>query len=286
MGSWKANMVNYDLFDNQGIPPLIISIAGGTLSEDAFVDLVNMFRRARGAQNFSRILLLEAQSDGTSLEGRDPAPRLDVKSLAEYRKEDAMFLNYLNNANNEIQKYGFRLPGMFLGVSDDANYATAFIVRSTTEEQVFQPERARFDAVINSTIVKDLLGGDTPFVYRSKGPALKSTQEIGQMLALLANSGVFTVNGLISFVNEHYGLNIALYEESETWANEPVPRGLAALNGCGTADFPVGASRDEQEDDAPSEDGEDVQKNEKMYAALHHISDAVSRIGRACCGCR
>ena len=216
IGAWKSNSINYDLFDNQGIPPIIVTVAGGALTEDSFENLVNLFRKAKGSQNFHKLLVLEADSTSSSIDGKDATPKIEVQNMTEYRKEDAMFLDYIEYCNEDIQKNGFRLPGMFIGISDDANYATAFIVRKSAEEQLFIPERRRFDEVINKTIVKDF--GVKNLAFKSNGPVMQSTDNIQNILALLVNSGVFTVNGLISFVNSNLGTNIALYEED--WANE------------------------------------------------------------------
>jgi capsid portal protein len=267
MGSWKANMVNYDLFDNQGIPPLIISVAGGSLTDDSFNDLVSLLRRSKGMKNFNRLLVLEMEGVQTGADGRESIPRLSIQNMSESRKEDAMFLRYLQNCNAEVQKLGFRLPGMFLGISDDANFATAFIVRKMAEEQIFVPERARFDEIINRTIVKDLLTEGSDLCFQSNGPTLQSVENLPQILALLVSSGVFTVNGLISFVNSQFGLRIALYEgEDAAWADEPIKAMPAPPN-----------AENPQEKDALVE--EEVRKNQKIYTALKEIERTAMNIG-------
>ena len=274
MGAWKANMVNYDLFDNQGIPPLIISIMGGSLTEDSYDDVVNFFRRAKGHRNFHKLLILEAEGDAVGIDGRETAPRMQVQGLAEYRKEDAMFLNYLATCRDEVQKLGFRLPGMFLGKSDDANYATAFIVRKIAEEQIFIPERSRFDEIINKTIVKDLVGADTLLSFKSLGPTLQSVENLPAIINILVASGAFTTNGLISFINEHFGLRIALYDgEGTEWADLPIPKNATSV------------APDEQEDSSFEDDADDekeiIKKNQKIYAALKEIEETVAKFGSA-----
>jgi PBSX family phage portal protein len=275
MGSWKAGLVNYDLFDNQGIPPMIITVAGGKLTDDSFNDLLALLKKSKGVKNFNRLLILEVEGNGVSLDGKDAVPHLNIKSMTESRKEDAMFLNYLKNCTAEVQKLGFRLPGMFLGISDDANYATAFIVRRTAEEQIFIPERDRFDEIINQTLVKDLLKGKPELRFRSNGPVLKSVENLPQVLTLLVNTGVFTVNGLISFVNEQFGLNIALYDgKMDAWAEEPIKPGATAT--------PPETS---QADSRVSV--EEVQKNMKIYSALKEIEKVADKFfSDKNCGCR
>jgi PBSX family phage portal protein len=276
LGSGKANMVNYDLFDNQGIPPLIVSVAGGALTEESFQDLKELFLKAKGSRNFNRLLILEVEGETTGIDGKETFPRINVQSLAEYRKEDAMFLQYLKSGQNEVQKLGFRLPGMFIGISDDANYATAFIVRTTVEEQVFIPERSRFDEIINKTIVRDITGKKSNLRFKSNGPTMQSTDGLTGLMATLVNSGVFTVNGLISFVNATYGTSIALYDKKEAWANEPIPVAIESKKrSSGESVLPLNMHDDKNVSNET--DYEIIEKNEKIYAAVRDIELAVRR---------
>jgi capsid portal protein len=189
--------------------------------------------------------------------------------MTEYRKEDAMFLNYLSYCNTDVQKMGFRLPGMFLGISDDANFATAFIVRKTAEEQIFMPERSRFDEIINKTLVRDLIGCDSKLAYKSNGPTLQSVENLPAIIALLVQTGAVTVNGLISFVNDQFGLGLALYDgEDEEWASMPIGKNAAQA----PREFPefpeFSEPREFPEDETVKKA---VEKNRKIYSALQEI---------------
>ena len=164
-------------------------------------------------------------------------------------------------------------------------------MRKTAEEQLFIPERTRFDEIINKTLVKDLGVEDLEFV--SRGPVLQSTENIVQVLTLLVQSGVFTVNGLISFVNMQFGLDIALYEED--WADEPIANAAATQ---------VDPTQEEQPEDMPgdkikpnvkdkkNEPGkkpksvqDEIAKNDIMAKALEDISTALLNSSKGCnCG--
>lgn len=270
IGAWKSNLVNYDLFDNQGIPPMIVTVAGGALTDESFEDLVNLFKKAKGVRNFHKLLVLEAESTSGSIDGKDSTPKVEVQNMTEYRKEDAMFLDYLEHCSTDIQKNGFRLPGMFLGISDDANYATAFIVRKSAEEQLFIPERRRFDEIINKTLVRDF--GVKDLAFKSNGPALQSADSIPQMLQTLIQAGVFTTNGLISFVNTNLGTNIGMYEEP--WADEPI--GVK----------PIGVEEPLLLDDSADQElTEAIEKSEKTASALQALSEAIKDYAASGCSC-
>lgn len=271
MGMSKADFVNYDLFDSQGIPPLLILLSGGQLTDESFDDLVALFQKAKGAQSFNKLLLLEAESTSTSIDGKELPAKLEVKPMSEARKEDAMFLSYLTDSRESIRMFGFRLPGMFLGATKDEKHETAFVARMLAEEQIFSPERVAFDEIINATIVRDF--GGKKFKFQSLGPVLQSNPEILALLPVLIESGVFSVNQLIAFVNNQFNLTLEPYKES--WANEPIKPKEPTLPGEGKP--------------APKDGKSMTEKNDKIYAALQELEDIAKRYvlrGCADAGCK
>lgn len=271
MGLNRAEFVNFDLFDGQGIPPLLVTVSGGELSESSFDDLIALFTKAKGAENFSKMLLLEAESTSTDLNGREVVPQLHIQDLMEYRKEDAMFLNYMDDARKTIRQYGFRLPGMFVGETTDYNYATAKVARETAEEQVFVPERKAFDEIINKTIIRDL--DITEFVFTTKAPIIRSNEELLDVLPTLTEKGAFTVNELIEFVNEYFGTTLKQYEDDDAeWANRPIPEALSTLTGGGLdLDLPPETGVD----DVDEFQDEEV---EKIYTAVLKLEAVASNL--------
>ena len=272
MGMSKADFVNYDLFDSQGIPPLLILLSGGQLTDDSFNDMLALFRKAKGAQSFNKLLLLEAESPSGTIDGKEGAVKLDVKPLSEARKEDAMFLSYLADSREAIRMFGFRLPGLFLGATKDEKHETAFVARMLAEEQIFAPERQAFDEIINAMIVKDL--GAKQFKFQSLGPVLQSNPEILALLPVLIESGVFTVNELIAFVNNQFNLSLEPYNEA--WANEPIK--------------PMEPQPPQGQDGNKPKDNKDMKKkNDRVYAALQELEEVATRyVLRGCSddGCK
>jgi len=123
IGLNRADFVNYDLFDNQGIPPLIITVSGGTLTEESLDDLIDLLSECKGTQQFNKTLVLEAE--GASAGGIDDTAtgaRIDIKPMIEFRKDDAMFVRYTENGKRHVRE-AMRLPALFIGASDDYNYA-------------------------------------------------------------------------------------------------------------------------------------------------------------------
>lgn len=121
IGVRSADYINYDLFDSQGIPPLVIMISGGILTQDSMDTIEGLLRQAKGYQNFNRILLLEAQAEG----GIDDklVPKIDLKPLNEARAEDAMFQKYIASTEEKL-RMDFRLPMIYVGRCHDEETET------------------------------------------------------------------------------------------------------------------------------------------------------------------
>lgn len=263
LGLTKASFVNFDLFDNQGIPPLIISVAGGILSEESIEDLYKVFSSVKKADSFNKLIILEAMAGEVDLQGKSEPPKLEFKSMLDYRKDDLMFQEYIKDARLAVRQLGFRLPSLFIGDHENINYASARIIRETTEEQVFIPIRDEIDELINLTIVKDL--GVRDWRFKSKSPVIRSNDELIKLLPSIIANGAFTTNELIEFSNENFGTKLKPYlgEEAEKWqANVPTPLLYGALHNFGTSTTTPGRATPENSDqqDDPASDGSQDQE--------------------------
>lgn len=231
LGCSRAEYINFDLFDGQALPPLIVTVAGGELTDESFEDLLTLLTRAKGVENFHKFLLLEAESTTLTPDGRAAVPKIEIQDLLSYRKEDALFSNYLDAGHRNIRMFGFRLPGIFIGDHTGVNFATAKISRELAEEQLFIPLRKAFDDLINNTICRDL--GARNFRFRTNGPVIKSSQDVISIFPQLMKSSVFSLNELVQFANENFGLNLRSYEGE--WANLPVTLLLYLFQSLGMA---------------------------------------------------
>jgi PBSX family phage portal protein len=233
LGLNKAEFVNLDLFTNQGIPPLLITIAGGQLTEESIEDLMRMMEKAKGAESFNKTLILEAESTSYDLQGREQPPKIDFKSLLDYRQSDLMFKDYMVDTRDVVRRFGFRLAGIMLGDAQDINYASARILREIMEEQVFQPERRILDEMVNKKIVEAL--GIQKWKYQTVRPIITSKDELLRLVKPLIDGGCFTINELVEFANRHFGMQLRPYtgKEAEEWADIPIPVVLAPLHNYG-----------------------------------------------------
>ena len=217
MGRRQAEFVNYDLFENQGIPPMAICVSGGTLTDESLDELEVMIKGMKGVQNWNGLVILEALVEGVGLEDRGSA-KLELKNLAEYRKEDAMFGKYMDSTE-KVTRHRYRLPPLYVGAAETFTHATAKAAQTVAEEQVFIPERSMFDEAVARRIMPEL--GIDQWVFKSKGPRIVGGDMLTSALGTFSNVGAFTVNHAIERANEAFGLEMSKFDAP--WANYPVP---------------------------------------------------------------
>ncbi|WP_029689443.1 phage portal protein [Thermoanaerobacter sp. A7A] len=220
LGLQNADFVNYDLFDNQVVPPLAVLVSNGVLTSDSVEDLKYLFEQKKGVKNFHKILILEAipASADDSLEDVKGSAKVDLKEFSMARKDDAIFKQYIELAEKRIRSR-YRLPPLYLGVAEEYSRSTSDTSKLVAEEQVFKPERNKFDEIVNFTIMKEL--GAKYWKFMTVGPRMIEGNEIITAFEKFAEAGVLTINQGIRIVNHVLGLDATEYDQ--VWANYPVP---------------------------------------------------------------
>lgn len=217
MGRSGASFINYDLMDNQGIPPMAVMISGGVLTEESYKDLLAIMTSAKLKANFNKVIVLEAIPEITGLDEKSNV-KLDFKNLSEYRKEDQMFGNYQETALQNIRR-PFRLAPLYTGDAKSYNLASARSSQLIAEQQIFIPERNMVDEEINRLIIQREFGIYN-WEFRSKGARVVGSEELANAVEKFSNVGSLTINDNIKIANEAFGLNMPIH--NEPWANLPV----------------------------------------------------------------
>ena len=154
LGSRAAEETNYHLLEGGGIPPVLVTITGGTLSDqsrkqlEAYLNTPNKDQRMQAA-------IVEILNTGGSIDGADTNAKIEIHRFGGEELNDAMFQQYDEGCSLKIRG-GFRLGGVFIGRVDDANRANSVAQYVSAETQVFRPERVEFDEVINTTIMAEI----------------------------------------------------------------------------------------------------------------------------------
>lgn len=218
MGRSASQFLNYDLMDSQGIPPLAVLVTGGLLTNESYNDLVGIFVKSKGRENFNKTLILEAIPETSGLDEKSNV-KLDFKNMTDFRKEDQMFGNYQNTSLENVRR-PFRLPPLYTGDARSYNLASARSSQLIAEQQIFGPERNSVDEEINRLIVQREFG-IYDWEFRSKGPRIVGSEEQALAVEKFSKVGALTINDSIKIANEAFGLNMPTH--NEPWANIPIP---------------------------------------------------------------
>lgn len=186
-GSRKAEEVNFSYFDNKTIPPFIILVSGGRLSSQAQDRIKTYLRSLKGSENFHKLLVLEAAPFAANMPGQPPQRvQIEVVPLIKFLKEDGLFLKYLEFNDTRIGA-NFACPPLLRGRSEEYTRAVARETLRFFEKMVAQPERAKFDEIINTKILPEL--GLTLVRFESLGADTSDPEVVAKVLDVLLNHG-------------------------------------------------------------------------------------------------
>jgi PBSX family phage portal protein len=258
---WIGQMiakVNYLFFDNKTIPPLVITVSGGAVTQETLDKLDDVFGKdMKGVENFHKALLLEATPHSAGdIPGEKVAPvRIEVKPLTEYIAKDALFLEYKKSNRNGVRST-FQLPPIFTGDTTDYTKATALMSIRVAEEQIFEPERRKIDYIINNTILLDM--DINYWEFTSLGAQLSEDVELVKAMGMVKEG--LTVGSIMEAVAKMRGVPIGnipdgLYTTtlSEHTSGNSMPAGSAG----GTQ----GNLLDDKKDDEDKDEDEDKKKD-------------------------
>lgn len=189
-GSRKAEEVNFSYFDNKTIPPFMILVSGGRLSSQAQARIKTYLKALKGSENFHKLLVLEAAPFASNVPGQPPQRvQIEVVPLIKYLKEDGLFLNYLAFNDTRIGA-NFACPPLLRGRSEEYTRATARETLRFFEKLVAQPERTRFDELINTKVM--LVLGLALVKYNSLGADTSDPEVVAKVLDVLLKHGSMT----------------------------------------------------------------------------------------------
>lgn len=219
LGVRNADKINYDLFENQAIPPLAILVSGGRLTEESMEDIISVLESRKGVDNFHKVAVLEAESGDGDVSDKATSTRIDFKPLPQ--QNDILFGNYISSSEKRIRSK-FRLSPLFSGSAEEFSRSTSDSAKIIAEEQVFRPERNDFDEVINFTLMKELKA--QYWSFRTTGPRIIEGKEAIDAIGKFARAGSLSINQGIKVMNRVLDLDSPIYDED--WADYPATMAL------------------------------------------------------------
>lgn len=231
MGSRKAEELNLEYFESGGVPPVMVMIQGGTLSQKARKELTDYL--AGQAKFKQRGVIMEIAPSGGDINSASQV-KTTVEKFGDSGSSDAKFEAYDDKCTQRVRS-AFRLPPLLIGLAQDYNYATSQTAYMVAEEQIFSDERRQFDEIINATLMKELDPSGT-YVFKSKPMTAKFIDE--QIKALTLAAPKVDGKSFIDAINEIAGLHLK-YDPDTDAQNMNAAAGTAAPQS--SSDGPVQA---------------------------------------------
>lgn len=220
LGSRQAEEVNYKYFESNTVPPLALLVAGKL--GDKTVERITSFveDNIKGSKSWGKMLVVEASPSGMQAPGM-PQQRPDIhfEHLSDAQQKDGLFAEY-DRVNREKVRSSFRLPSLYVGLSEDYTRATAKESKRVAEEQVFGPERDLMDFIINNKILPTL--GVKYWKYQSLAPTSDDSESITSMIQAFSSCGM-TVRECRDLMSEVLNRQLeSVEEEGADWLDMPM----------------------------------------------------------------
>ena len=181
LGGRAAEEINYAYFDEKTIPPGFLLVSGASLKKGAEEKIEQYLRdHIRGRRNFWSIVVIQADSKVVPGAATSPRPTIEWVPMTDQQNGDSLFQKY-DERNGEKIGNMFRLPKLLRGDMKDFNRASAQSAIEYAEAQVFQPERADFDSVINELLLPEM--GVKYWRFESLGSATNDPELIGRLVS-------------------------------------------------------------------------------------------------------
>ncbi|NIO76639.1 MAG: hypothetical protein GTN69_12335 [Armatimonadetes bacterium] len=250
-GQFYAANHNVDYLQNSAVPRLLMLVNDGVVGKKSEAMLKKFFAAAKGKSE-NRMAIIQATKPRERLGAGPGGPlKIEVVDLSKSQRADYMFEKYDRRADEKVGQQ-FRIPKQYRGDTQDINRATSEAALRSTEEMVFEPERKRFDWVMNHLILPEL--GIRFWRFRSRGPTTHDTETVGKLLEILGKLGVM-VPAEMRPIAERL-LDIELRRMAGDWQQLPM-----SLIMQGFKPKTPGQAESEEPEDGPAE-GEAEQDDE------------------------
>ncbi len=188
LGTRQSEEVNFLYFENRSVPPLAITVSGGSLNAGTVQRLEDFIaNQVRGKRNFHKILIIEAETGSGDIQnGR---MKIELHPLTQAQQSDALFQNYEEHNADKLGQ-AFRLPRLLRGDVRDFNRSTAAASLDFAELQVFGPQRQQFDWTINKMILPAI--GIKFHTFKSNAPTIREPEALSLMIKDLVTASVIT----------------------------------------------------------------------------------------------
>jgi len=236
LGSREAEEVNMRYFEDNTVPPMMLTVGGGRLTAASYKELTRMVQETDiGRERQNKIMIVEAVSEGDSLDGKGAPVQLKVERLVDSRQSDQLFSDY-DLANQAKVRSSFRLPAVAVGMANEHNFATANVAMFAAETQVYAPLRFEIDEALNNKIITGRTGlGMKTCKLASRPPAITSPDATMKAMTSLNVMGAVTPRSAQGVANKMLQTELPPYPQKgdkdyEDWMDRPMPLTVSVGN--------------------------------------------------------
>jgi PBSX family phage portal protein len=229
MGSRMAEEVNFLYFENKSVPPMAIIFSGGRLAKDSVTRIESFVQNhIKGKENFHKILILEAEPEGDDSKNTGRG-QIKLQPLTSAQHGDGLFQKY---DKNNIDKVGasFRQPRIMRGDMEGVTKSGAETAQRLAEEQVYQPERDLFDAVMNRRFLPPL--GIRFWKFRSLPPKRRDPAVVAEIMSKLMTAGALMPDEARDLLPEVLG-GVKLRDRDDDFLRMPMKLAITAARARG-----------------------------------------------------
>lgn len=250
LGSRMAEEHNLAFFQSGGVPPVLIFVSGGSVTEPV-KQALNAFMAGKSSDK-QRGAAFEIPAAAGDIH-KDSAVNIQVERFGA-DSADSTFENY--DERNELRiRRAFRIAGIFLGMADSYNFATAHASYVVTEAQVFKPERDEDDEKYNMTIMREI-DESGQWWFQSRPLSVQDVNLTLRSLEMLKDVPGVGIKDWVDAVSDAGGADVTVVEEHEDQVfSKPEPPAPFGGGGSGTQDADEEA--DGQSAGAPPGENED-----------------------------
>lgn len=228
IGSREAEECNMRYFEDNTVPPMMLTVAGGRLTQQSYQELTRLLGAADvGKSRQNKIMLLEAVGVADTMDQSVTPPTLKVEKLTDARQSDSLFKDY-DESNMAKVRSAWRLGGVIVGQGGDANYANSQVAVALAEAQVFGPDRSEIDEILNKQIIASPRGLKMNTIKLvSRVPAITSPETTIKALTALNVMGGVTPRTAIVSANTFLQAELPEYPKKgeagyEEWMDIPI----------------------------------------------------------------
>lgn len=265
LGTRAASYVNWLLFNNKSIPPMVIMVSGGRLSQDSVKEIKqHIEERVKGQDNYHKLLVIEAVPADQQPTGADLSKiKIQLVPLLNAQMRDGTHMQY-TELNTKLTRQQFRNPPIMVGDSKDYNRATSDTAKEFAESQVYGLIRDEFDDMMNRIILADM--GISAVRFSSNAITTKDSKALSEIISHWVDSGILTPEEARTFAPDVLGK--VLKHITEEWATKPMPLTIGAMRSASPAPAKQG-------------NGEQLELGIRVPPAAHDPGNPVPLRGKA-----